>query len=113
MPDERAIQALEDELLDALTIDYVMIPRMTWHAAEVLGTSDDRASRELVLATLPRFLDHPEAKLVTFQMNRRITDPEELARLLAAEWPEKGPRPDEFAGWLVRRDFGEGHRRSD
>ena len=112
MPDERAIQALEDELLDALTIDYVMVPRMTWHAAQVLGTTDLAAGRELVRATLPRFLDHPDAKLITFQMDRQITDPEELARLLDAEYPPSGPGPDEFTGWLVKRDYDVTHRRS-
>ena len=112
MPDERAIQALEAELLDALSIDYVMVPRMTWHAAQVLGTTDDVATRDLVRATLPRFLDHPDAMLITFQMNRQISDPEELARLLDAEYPENGPGPDEFAGWLVKRDYDLTHRRS-
>ena len=112
MPDERAIDALEAELLEELTIDYVMVPRMTWHAAQVLGTTDLTATRDLVRATLPRFLDHPDAKLITFQMNRRITDPAELARLLDAEYPDDGPGPDEFAGWLVRRDYDETHGRS-
>jgi hypothetical protein len=113
MPDDAAIAALEAELLEELSVDYVMIPRMTWHAEQVLGTSDECATRELVLATLPRFLDHPDAKLITFQMNRQITDAEELARLLAAEWPETGLRPDEFAGWLVKRDYDVTHRRSE
>ena len=112
MPDEAAIRAFEAELLDALSIDYVMVPRMTWHAAQVLGTTDDDATRELVRATLPRFLDHPEAKLITFQMNRQITDPEELDGLLDAEYPEHGPGPEEFAGWLVERDYDETHGRS-
>jgi len=113
MPDEKTIQALEDELLDALTIDYVMIPRMTWHAEQVLGSTDLVSTRELVRATLPRFLDHPDAKLITFEMNRQITDPGELARLLDDEYPEKGPGPDEFAGWLVKREYDVTHRRSD
>lgn len=112
MPDEAAIRALEAELLEELSVDYVMVPRMTWHAAQVLGTTDAVATRELVRATLPRFLDHPDAKLITFQMNRQITDPEELARLLDAEYPEHGPPPDEFAGWLVKRDYDVTHRRS-
>jgi hypothetical protein len=104
MADRRMIELLTRDLLDALEVDWVSIPAMTWFAARVAKGSDDHARRELVIQALLDLLDDPRVKVVSFDMSRNFDSAAELSRHLNETWPEGKP-PEVETGWLVEQDF--------